>query len=101
MRAQAAELRQLKDAGLLGAPRSAAAPRPVGYATRDEDGETEFRPFPAAFKPLLGQPGLPPPLAAAAAKAQRGSRPATAAAAAAAGAEAGGPLPALAGAAVA
>lgn len=57
VRAQAAELRRLKAAGLLGEPRCAAPPRPVAY-TAQEDGEQVFRPFPAAFRPVL--PAGPP-----------------------------------------
>lgn len=69
MRAQAAELRRLKAAGLLGACRSTATPRPMAYVARDEEGEEEFRPFHTAFRPVRGQAELPPAVAAAAARA--------------------------------
>lgn len=75
MRAQAAELRQLRAAGLLGsagaAPvRTTASPRPVAYAVLDEEGgEPSFRPFPAAFKPVKPQSEPPAAVAVAAQRA--------------------------------
>lgn len=79
MRAQAAELRQLKAAGLLGASsaaaaagvRSTASPRPVAYTVPDAEagGELSFRPFPAAFKPVKAHPEPPAAVAVAAARA--------------------------------
>lgn len=79
VRAQAAELRQLRAAGLLGVLRSTATPRPVAYTAQDEEGEQVFRPFPAAFKPLKPHPEPPAAVAvavqrAAAAAQQRGAQ---------------------------
>jgi hypothetical protein len=92
VRAQAAELRQLRAAGLLGGARSAASPRPQAYIPEDSGVP---KPFPAAFKPF--KPGEPPaavalqqqraataatrsPGACGAASPSSGSRPATASA---------------------
>ena len=60
VRAQAAELRQLKAAGLLGAVRSCASPRPQAYIP-EELGVP--KPFPAAFRPF--KPTEPPAAVAA------------------------------------
>lgn len=90
VRAQAAELRQLKAAGLLGAVRSTAAPRPLAYtAPPGEDGEPIYKPFPAAFKPVKA---ADPPPAVALAAARRGQREAAVVVQ-------GSPVPLLAGAA--
>lgn len=97
VRAQAAELRQLKAAGLLGVARSTATPRPLAYAAPpDEDGEPVYKPFPAAFKPVKP---ADPPAAVALAAARREQR--DAGAPAADGAARGSPVPMLAGAALA
>ena len=95
VRAQAAELRQLKAAGLLGAVRSTATPRPLAYtAPPGEDGEPVYQPFPAAFKPVKA---AEPPAAVALAAARRVQR--EAAADVASGVVHGSPVPLLAGAA--
>ncbi|PRW58036.1 coiled-coil domain-containing 146-like [Chlorella sorokiniana] len=88
VRAQAAELRQLKAAGLLGAARSTVTPRPLAYtAPPGEDGELVYKPFPAAFKPVKA---AEPPVAVALAAARRGQRDAAVAVP-------GSPVPLLAG----
>ena len=66
VRAQMVELRQMRDAGLLGsppAPRSSVPLRPVAYIAQ----EGEARPFPAAFKPVRA---TEPPVAVAVAAAR-------------------------------
>lgn len=94
VRAQAAELRQLKAAGLLGVARSTATPRPLAYTVPPgEDGEPIYKPFPAAFKPVKA---AYPPAAVALAAARRGQREAAGAEAAAAAAPSS-PVPLLSG----
>lgn len=63
VRAQAAELRQLKADGLLGVVRSAASPRPQAYIPEEEGVP---KPFPAAFRPF--KPFDPPAAVALAAQ---------------------------------
>ena len=69
VRAQAAELRQLRADGQLGAAaqphRTTASPRPQAYTPPDELGLP--KPFPAAFRPV--KPAEPPAAVALAAQA--------------------------------